>query len=55
MICGFIVESNYSNPYKFIGGLAGYILATWCAIRIFGYLLLNAFAQLEVFVNKKKD
>ena len=52
---GYVLSAtNTQSTYTFVGGLAGYILAAWVIIRLAGYLLVNAFPQLEIYVDKKK-
>ena len=56
-IVGYIIDANViaENGFVYVGGLAGYVLAAWVVVRIFGYLLVNAFPQLELYVNKKNN
>ena len=52
--CKVISSHSWRNFYRFLGGLASNIIASWAIIRICGYLLVNASPDFSVHANRKR-
>eukprot|EP00483_Globobulimina_turgida_P002956 UN02961 len=52
--CEVISSHDIYNTWSFFGGLASNMLFTWAIIRIGGYLLVQGFPKLALFVKRGK-